>query len=208
MYQAELRIEQERPCVLSTLETGPHDRLDIDIEELHDGNVTFILNAGDRLESYKQTLEESEEVVRAKVLDEDRLLVTKRSCSAYNAVYKHNGILQRPTRIDRNERTYSILLFNRDDLKGMIEAFREVGRVSLTSLTTYEGVVSPLTDRQREVLEVALDSGYFEWPRTTDSETLAQELGISRATFLEHLRKAEHKLLTDALTDQHRYKLQ
>ena len=56
-----------------------------------------------------------------------------------------------------------------------------------------------LTTRQREVVEHALDVGYFEWPRRTSSEELAADLGVTRATCLEHLRKAEEKLLRHAL---------
>jgi len=40
------------------------------------------------------------------------------------------------------------------------------------------------------VVECALEGGYFEWPRDADSEAVAAELGVSRATFLKYFRKA------------------
>jgi len=49
------------------------------------------------------------------------------------------------------------------------------------------------------VVECALEEGYFGWPRDADSEAVAAELGVSRATFLEYLRKAQSKLLTEAI---------
>jgi PAS domain-containing protein/DNA-binding CsgD family transcriptional regulator len=52
-----------------------------------------------------------------------------------------------------------------------------------------------LTDRQREVIEAALRSGYFEWPRETNAEELADSLGIASSTLHSHLRKAERKLV-------------
>lgn len=52
-----------------------------------------------------------------------------------------------------------------------------------------------LTARQREVLAAAHDAGYYEWPRETTGEDLADDLGLSPATFHQHLRTAERKLI-------------
>ena len=52
-----------------------------------------------------------------------------------------------------------------------------------------------LTRGQREVFELARDRGYYEWPREVSTRDLADELDISKTTLLEHLRKAESKLL-------------
>lgn len=56
-------------------------------------------------------------------------------------------------------------------------------------------LTAPLTDRQREVLETAFRGGYFERPKRRNSDELAATLDITRATFLQHLRTAERKLL-------------
>lgn len=53
-----------------------------------------------------------------------------------------------------------------------------------------------LTDRQREVLQLAHDRGYYEWPRRITQEELAEELDLSAATVTQHLRSAEQKLIT------------
>lgn len=52
-----------------------------------------------------------------------------------------------------------------------------------------------LTARQREAFTAARQRGYYRWPRDISAQELAAELGVSKATFLEHLRKAEAKLL-------------
>lgn len=51
-----------------------------------------------------------------------------------------------------------------------------------------------LTDRQFASLQRAYLGGYFEWPRPTTGEELAQSMDVSRPTFHEHLRAAEAKL--------------
>ena len=52
-----------------------------------------------------------------------------------------------------------------------------------------------LTDRQREVLETAYYSGFFDSPRKSTGEEVGRSLDISQPTFQHHLRAAERKLL-------------
>ncbi|WP_267643679.1 helix-turn-helix domain-containing protein [Haloarchaeobius amylolyticus] len=54
-----------------------------------------------------------------------------------------------------------------------------------------EQVVSLLTDRQREVLDVALDLGYYDIPRQATHRDIADQLGLSVGTVSEHLQKVE-----------------
>jgi len=56
-----------------------------------------------------------------------------------------------------------------------------------------------LTEKQRGVLRTAHRLGYFEVPRRTDSRALARSLGLKAATVVEHLRKAEQRLLDGLL---------
>lgn len=58
---------------------------------------------------------------------------------------------------------------------------------------------SVLTDRQEEVLETAHDLGYFEHPKGANAGEVAEELGITTATFTEHLAAAQRKLLDSIL---------
>nr|WP_245180944.1 helix-turn-helix domain-containing protein [Halomicroarcula amylolytica] len=57
------------------------------------------------------------------------------------------------------------------------------------------------TDRQYEVLETAHEMGYFLSPKNANSKAVANELGISAATFVEHLSVAQTKLLDQILAE-------
>jgi predicted DNA binding protein len=57
-------------------------------------------------------------------------------------------------------------------------------------------VATLLTDRQREVLAVAVEKGYYEVPRQTTYEAIAAELEISAGTVAEHLQKVEATVLS------------
>jgi predicted DNA binding protein len=57
------------------------------------------------------------------------------------------------------------------------------------------------TDRQYEALETAHEMGYFETPRRSSRSDVADELGITGATFTEHLARAQRKLLDQILSE-------
>ena len=58
-----------------------------------------------------------------------------------------------------------------------------------------------LTDRQRTALEVAYSAGYFEWPRESTGNELAESIGLAAPTFHEHLRAAENKVFAALITE-------
>ncbi|SEW34846.1 GAF domain-containing protein [Halobacterium jilantaiense] len=61
-----------------------------------------------------------------------------------------------------------------------------------------------LTDRQREVVELAYHGGYFESPKELSGQELAEQMGISSSSFNTHLRSAERKLLGALIGGRHR----
>lgn len=55
-------------------------------------------------------------------------------------------------------------------------------------------VDAELTDRQREVLRTAYESGFFETPRETTGTELADLLGVSQPTVTRHLREGQRRV--------------
>ncbi len=68
-------------------------------------------------------------------------------------------------------------------------------------VTELQSILQSLTDRQKTTVETAYLAGYFDWPRESSGEEVAQRLGISAATFSEHLRAAERKLFGGIFED-------
>ncbi len=204
MFQAEIHLQQEKACVLDDFADHFGTSFDVEIEELHDHLVTFTIRIEDPCEEYVEFFRDAEQVEHVERLDETTYLITKTSCGAYSAVDRNHGVLRRQSRVRGDRRVYTVLFFRREDLRAMIDDFSRIGTVTLGKLTEFERSKSMLTDRQLEVVTRALEEGYFEWPRTIDSEELADELGISRTTMLEHLRKAQSKLLTSAIEENDR----
>jgi len=83
-----------------------------------------------------------------------------------------------------------------DEIRAEMDAEIEV--LGMKSAASGSGGPLPatgLSERQREVFELARRRGYYAWPRGTSATELAAELGVTKSTVLEHLRKAEAKLL-------------
>jgi predicted DNA binding protein len=62
-------------------------------------------------------------------------------------------------------------------------------------------VEEQLTDKQRDVIRTAYHAGYFEWPRGSTAEDLAESIGVSSPTLHNHLRRAQQSIL-DAILEE------
>ncbi|ADJ14020.1 helix-turn-helix domain-containing protein [Halalkalicoccus jeotgali] len=205
MFTATVHFTQHRNCILRRLTAGVDAPIPIEIEEIQNGVVTFVLRSGEHTDGFQSELEAAEHVEHVTRLDEENLLVTKPSCGAYSAIYRNHGTLRRSNTVSGRQREYTVLVFRREDLRNIIEDLGTFGTVTLGKLEEFTpGVEPPLTERQHEVAAQALARGYYDWPRGITNEKLAEKLGISRATLHEHLRKAERTVLSSALAESHR----
>ena len=88
-----------------------------------------------------------------------------------------------------------------DEIKKLVHYANKWGDNSfkilgLTSIDTKgESLLSKLTNRQRQMLLTAYALGYYDVPRRISSDDLSRHLNVDKSTIVEHLRKAERKLM-------------
>ncbi|MFC6942752.1 bacterio-opsin activator domain-containing protein [Salinirubellus sp. GCM10025818] len=80
-------------------------------------------------------------------------------------------------------------------------AKREVDRGARTTSSVRERLQEQLTEKQESALTAAYYAGYYDWPRGSTAEELAESLDVASATLHQHLRAAERKLLAAVLKD-------
>jgi predicted DNA binding protein len=79
---------------------------------------------------------------------------------------------------------------------------QEVTPTDQTPAGFRESIDEKLTEKQQSVLRAAYHAGYFEWPRGSTAEELAESMDISSPTLHNHLRRAQQKLLGVAFDDE------
>jgi predicted DNA binding protein len=112
-----------------------------------------------------------------------------------------------PTSLKNGRECFDLLLHDRDELSKAVELLSEFGSVSVERITEdfrrevvpsraeWQELLASIPPRQRELLNLALDQGYFEIPREITLEELAAEMEITKTTASTHLRKAERTLI-------------
>jgi hypothetical protein len=108
-----------------------------------------------------------------------------------------------PTYWSRNKFVTSCI-GDQPSLKKYLDFMKQFGEIKSVRYhkASYQehDILSTLTDRQKEILILAKDNGYYEYPRKINTENLSKILGISKATTVEHLRKAEVRLISNILS--------
>ncbi|WP_435125762.1 bacterio-opsin activator domain-containing protein [Halobaculum sp. D14] len=89
-----------------------------------------------------------------------------------------------------------------EDAVGAVELRSKQRRDLGTELNLSSRFFEALTDRQLEVLQTAYYSGFFESPRESSGEDVAETLGISASAFYQHSRAVQRKLFA-AMFEEH-----
>jgi len=100
------------------------------------------------------------------------------------------------------------------DVRGLVESLQrrfesielrskqEVTPTEQTPAGFRESMEQRLTEKQVSVLQAAYHAGYFEWPRGSTAEELAESMDVSSPTLHNHLRRAQQKLLSALFDDE------
>jgi DNA-binding CsgD family transcriptional regulator len=94
----------------------------------------------------------------------------------------------------------------KEQLQEQIAATREEVDVTIERIGDYDPGTdrrfAGLTERQREVLLVAVEKGYYESPREATYDDIAADLDCSASAVGKHLRRIESELVDAAVSDR------
>ena len=84
----------------------------------------------------------------------------------------------------------------RDRLSSLADQFRALGlQFDVRSVRTSIDSESVVSDGQRELMEAAVEKGYYDTPRTCTLTEFADHLGVAKSTASERLHRAEGAII-------------
>ncbi|RQG91732.1 response regulator [Natrarchaeobius halalkaliphilus] len=209
VIELEFRVESfAEPLVsLSSVESCV-----IEIEQLIRGDETLLAYGSAHdvpQEAFQEAVDDTEGVDEVRFLSVRRNgfefeIVAPVAASLLEAIATHGGRVDSAT-IAEGEFRFVVELPQGRDTRQMIEiineqrddvtylAQRTTDRSDRTNADSQSVLERELTEKQRAALETAYFAGYFDWPRESTGEEIADRLGIAPATFNQHLRTAERK---------------
>lgn len=178
------------------------------INLLDDGTVVGIAEFRGDAESLTTIEEELPEVISVTVTSGENWLAYMHYEPSEVEIALLERIDTEPVSIDwpirETDTGLQVTLFGEETaLQELIAGFSAEVDVTLERTGEYHpNMGSPagqLTDRQNEILRTALAAGYYDIPRRATQRDLATDLGLSRGTVGDHLRRAEAKLIRSIL---------
>ncbi|MFC3957319.1 bacterio-opsin activator domain-containing protein [Halovivax cerinus] len=127
--------------------------------------------------------------------------------SIVGTIADHGGTTQEMTATDGACRVTAELA-TEGDARAIVEALRDLydgvelvarrnsDRPPTTRREFLAELADRLTDKQREALQTAYATGYYDWNRSVSGDDLAAAMGVARSTYHQHRRAAERKLVT------------
>jgi predicted DNA binding protein len=108
-----------------------------------------------------------------------------------------------PTIVSPEKFTIS-MMGERKNLADFVEMMKNVGTIRKMAFrgAAYQkaDLLAVLTDKQREVMVAAFQNGYYDYPKKISSKQLCRKVSIAKPTLLQHMRKAEGRILREIMT--------
>lgn len=121
---------------------------------------------------------------------------------------QYHCIALSPIIYDNGWETHRLVAWDDQAFRGLYQELSDKFPVEIKSKRMLEGslfehsmilsandLLGNLTDRQMSAVEAAVSGGYYECPRRTRIQDLADKSGVPRTTLQEHLQKGEAKLM-------------
>jgi predicted DNA binding protein len=117
-------------------------------------------------------------------------------------------IFTRPISIDTDGvEHWEVATWDKRIITNLISSIKKIAKIlkvesiKQTKVTDiyFSRFLPKLTPQQRKAITLAFEFGYYAWPKRTNLKELARTTGVSVATFREHLKKAEEKLMPNLI---------
>lgn len=123
-------------------------------------------------------------------------------------IQQHGCLVLQPIHYHGGWEQYRVVVFEEERMPALFAELQRDGEVEIVKKRRTQGpfldgglllssgdIVGDLTPRQGKALSQAVAAGYYQVPRRTRFQDIAESAGLPRTTFEEHVRKAEAKVI-------------
>ncbi|MFC4248489.1 helix-turn-helix domain-containing protein [Natribaculum luteum] len=206
---ADFSVPAEAFCLAETLEVVPQITVELDRLVAHSPNyvIPFLWVLGDEWDQFEAALAGDPTVVESTVTDSfsDSRLYQIQWAEVVNerleTILDHEGVIL-AARGSRDEWRLWVRFGSHEHFGEFEEHFEEEGPVTLHQLTapkTPGHAQYGVSEKQRKSLLTAYDKGYYDVPRKTTGDEIAERLGITQQALSGRLRRGMATLIENTL---------
>jgi predicted DNA binding protein len=137
--------------------------------------------------------------VKTRQLRSVTFIVDVVKCSACEVLMKAKAFMVFPVSIHKGRMKWLLITDDNPTVGKIVDNLEKCGCDVRIERVTHFGGRGILTERQEELIRVALASGFFDFPRKMGTIELARKLGISVSTLSEVLRTTQRRIFSEYL---------
>jgi predicted DNA binding protein len=137
--------------------------------------------------------------VKTRQLRSVTFIVDVVKCSACEVLMKAKAFMVFPVSIHKGRMKWLLITDDNPTVGKIVDNLEKCGCDVRIERVTHFGGRGILTERQEELIRVALASGFFDFPRKMGTIELARKLGISVSTLSEVLRATQRRIFSEYL---------
>ena len=170
-------------------------------------SMHYISGDPTNIENFVKELRKDKDVIRLE-RKKDMFLLLEKAKSKAVAFFTPKIIFIKPVLIDlKGYEVWEVGSWEKEEVSNFINKVEK--RMDYFELIKFQNIaldtvffprlMPNLSEKQKRAIELAIQEGYYDTPRKTDLRKLAKIMGISLATFEQHIRVAEQKLIPDLI---------
>jgi predicted DNA binding protein len=210
---ADFSVSAEAFCLGEALAAVPGAAVELDRVVAHspDHVMPFVWVIDTERETFVEAAAEDASVERVEVSDSFetahlfQFFWTDTVSQRLQIILDHDGVMLEARGSGGQWRLW-VRFGSREYFSAFQDHFNEFGEVTLHQLTsprTPGGIQYGVSEKQREALLAAYDSGYYETPSTVTGKELADQLGVTQQAVSTRLRRGTGTLIENTL-NRHR----
>ncbi len=175
-----------------------------DKKQLYVINAGFMFGEEKNKKALKRDMRKNENVTHLEIVNDFAIITTKQPLFT-EPVYDPEIIRPSPVIINKDGyHIWDLASFERKALEKVLDFAEKYLRAKVIkfkqekiSNISFTRALPELTKNQKKALEIAINKGYYNYPKKINMEKLAKIMGISYSTYQAHLKKAEGKILPE-----------